>query len=336
LHPPTIPGDGLAHYYRVVAHTASGDVLSTAVGKVAHRLYPGYDKVRVLSTSADRVLLVSPWPLGMAISMTNNRPRTVREKRRALRRGMLSAMGNLRLDQTGPRPKAIDEEIGDLPNPRHSQGMAGRRSPRTPRTSPGVGSATMFRLTTITIAMSLAALLSPGCDKKDDKKGDDKSAKAGDAEAGDAEAVDAEAGDAEAAPPALAFKKLDKFGLEIEVPSDVEVMDGAGESISIFNNDIKVDLALVGDAHPSDIAAAKKSIEMDPNKLKSFTKEVEMEGGWHLEYELSSMMDPTKTLYGVNIRKTFGDKQYACTRNVDSAATRDAIAKACLSLKPAG
>ncbi len=193
----------------------------------------------------------------------------------------------------------------------------------------------MLRLTTISIAMSLVATLSLGCDKKDAKAGDDKSAKAGDK----ADSKDAKAGDkkeAKAAAPALAFKKLDKFGLEIEVPSDVEVMDGAGESVSIFNNDVNINLGVAGDAHPSDFAAAKKSIEMDPNKLKSFTKEVEIEGGWHLEFELSSMMDPTKTLYGVNVRKTFGDKQYTCTRNTDTAKARDAIAKACLSLKAAG
>ncbi len=76
---------------------------------------------------------------------TNNRPSTVREKRRALRRGMLSAMGHLRLNKIGARqiesfkarrkrdgvgPKTINEElailskilgyaeeIGDLPTP---------------------------------------------------------------------------------------------------------------------------------------------------------------------------------------------------------------------------
>ncbi|MCH9684623.1 MAG: hypothetical protein K0V04_24520, partial [Deltaproteobacteria bacterium] len=189
-----------------------------------------------------------------------------------------------------------------------------------------------LRLTTTTIALSLATMLSMGCDKKDDKATDDKAAKTDGKK-------DAKAGapkDTKAAAPKLAFKKLDKLGVEIEVPSDVEVMDGAGESVSIFNNDMSIDVGVAGDAHPSDFAAAKKSIEMDPNKLKSFTKEAEMEGGWHLEFELSSMMDPTKALYGVNVRKTLGGKQITCTRNVDSAATRDAIAKACLSLKAAG
>ncbi len=60
---------------------------------------------------------------------TNNRPSTVREKRRALRRGMLSHLGHLRLDQIGARqvesfkarrkkegvgPKTINEELAIL------------------------------------------------------------------------------------------------------------------------------------------------------------------------------------------------------------------------------
>ena len=60
---------------------------------------------------------------------TNNRPSTVREKRRALRRGMLQSMGHLRLDQIGARqiesykarrkkdgvgPKTINEELAVL------------------------------------------------------------------------------------------------------------------------------------------------------------------------------------------------------------------------------
>lgn len=40
-----VAGDGEHHYYRVVAHGDDGDADSTTVGKYAHRLYPGYDKI---------------------------------------------------------------------------------------------------------------------------------------------------------------------------------------------------------------------------------------------------------------------------------------------------
>lgn len=40
-----VSGDGAHHYYRVVAHADDGDETSIAVGKYAHRLYPGYNKI---------------------------------------------------------------------------------------------------------------------------------------------------------------------------------------------------------------------------------------------------------------------------------------------------
>lgn len=40
-----VAGDGQPHYYRVVAHADDGDAVSPAVGKHAHVLYPGYNKV---------------------------------------------------------------------------------------------------------------------------------------------------------------------------------------------------------------------------------------------------------------------------------------------------
>ncbi len=40
-----VAGDGVHHYYRVVAHAADGDEVSLTVGKHVHRLYPGYNKI---------------------------------------------------------------------------------------------------------------------------------------------------------------------------------------------------------------------------------------------------------------------------------------------------
>ena len=40
-----VAGDGTHHYYRVVAHADEGDELSATVGKYAHRLYAGYNKL---------------------------------------------------------------------------------------------------------------------------------------------------------------------------------------------------------------------------------------------------------------------------------------------------
>jgi len=40
-------------------------------------------------------------------------------------------------------------------------------------------------------------------------------------------------------------------------------------------------------------------------------------------------------LYGVEIRKTIDGKQYSCGRNDRDVANRDAVAKACLTLRAA-
>ncbi|MCH9682141.1 MAG: SMP-30/gluconolactonase/LRE family protein [Deltaproteobacteria bacterium] len=40
-----VAGDGNHGYYRVVAHDSTGDMVSTAVGKYAHVIYPGYNKI---------------------------------------------------------------------------------------------------------------------------------------------------------------------------------------------------------------------------------------------------------------------------------------------------
>ncbi|MBL9102415.1 MAG: hypothetical protein JNL82_15755 [Myxococcales bacterium] len=143
--------------------------------------------------------------------------------------------------------------------------------------------------------------------------------------------------DAKPAPAAMAFKKLDKLPLEIEVPADAEVMDTSVDapSVNVSSGEMTVMVGTVTEAYPSDFAAAKKSVESDPNKFKSFTKQEEKDGGWHLEFELTSMMDQSP-LYGVQIRKVIDGKAYECSRNDRSQAVRDAVAKACQSLRKAG
>jgi len=57
-----VAGDGTHHYYRVVAHADDGDAVSTTVGKYAHRLYAGYNKIsQPLDTGAsDAAAFVEP------------------------------------------------------------------------------------------------------------------------------------------------------------------------------------------------------------------------------------------------------------------------------------
>jgi hypothetical protein len=140
---------------------------------------------------------------------------------------------------------------------------------------------------------------------------------------------------AEVQPAAWAFKNLDKLGAKMELPADATVSDSSGDApgVSIFNNkgDFTVDVNVTTAAHPSTFAAAKKDVEKDPNKFQKFTVEKETPDGWHLEYELESMIDK-KPLYGVQIRKKIGDKSIQCGRNVREEAGRASAAKACTSL----
>lgn len=170
------------------------------------------------------------------------------------------------------------------------------------------------------------------------------SACGGDTKKADVKSSDAKTGgdakkpaDAKPAPAAMAFKKLDKLPLELEVPADAEVMDTSVDApaVNVSSGEMTVMVSTVTEAYPSDFAAAKKSIEGDPNKFKAFTKQEEKDGGWHLEYELSSMIDQSP-LYGVQIRKVIDGKGYECGRNDRSVAVRDAVSKACQTLKKAG
>lgn len=137
-------------------------------------------------------------------------------------------------------------------------------------------------------------------------------------------------------PAAMAPMKLAPLPLQMDLPADASVMDATADApgAMVSTNTFAINVSTVTEAYPSDFAAAKKSIEGDPNKFKAFTKQEEIEGGWHLEFELSSMMDQSP-LYGVEIRKTIDGKQYSCARNDREVANRDAIAKACLTLRKA-
>jgi hypothetical protein len=190
---------------------------------------------------------------------------------------------------------------------------------------------TLITPTTLLLAAFVGGLALPACGGDAAKKGD--ATKTADAKKpeGDAKKPD------EKKPAALAFKKLDKLPLEIEVPADAEVMDASADApnATVSSGDWSINVSTVTEAYASDFAAAKAEIEKDPNKFKAFTKEEKTEGGWHFEYELASMMDQSP-LYGVQIRKTIDGKGYECGRNDRNVANRDAIAKMCQTLKKSG
>lgn len=180
------------------------------------------------------------------------------------------------------------------------------------------------------LLLAALAVSLPACGGDAAKKTDAKV----DAKKGEPDAKKAD--DAKPAPAALAFKKVDPLPLEIEVPTDATVSDASGDApgASVMSGDWMINIATTTEAYPSDMAGAKKDIEM-AGKVKSYTKEAALDGGgWHLEWEATSITG--NNVFGVEVRKIIDGKSYQCARNDPNQANRDAIAKACLSLKKAG
>lgn len=177
----------------------------------------------------------------------------------------------------------------------------------------------------------LIAVVALGACGGDTKKGDVKA----DGKVAEKPAADKKVEEAPK-PAAAAPMKLPPLPLQMDLPSDASVMDATADApgVMVSTNTFAINVSTVTEAYPSDFAAAKKSVEGDPNKFKAFSKQEEIEGGWHLEFELTSMMDQSP-LYGVEIRKTIDGKQYSCARNDRDVANRDAVAKACLTLRKA-
>jgi hypothetical protein len=153
-------------------------------------------------------------------------------------------------------------------------------------------------------------------------------------DAGSEEGGASKPADKATAPAAPTWVAIPHMGLAVEMPGAGEVSDTSADapnaSVSAGNTTVRV--STVTEAYPSSYEAARGQIEKEANPFKKFTKEEQTEGGWHLEYELESMMDKAP-LYGVQIRSTIDGKQYECGSNERDQAARDAIAKACASLK---
>jgi len=181
------------------------------------------------------------------------------------------------------------------------------------------------------LLLAALAVSLPACGgdaaKKTDAKVDAKKAEPGDAKKPD---------EAKPAPAALAFKKVAALPLEIEVPADATLEDAPGDApgATVMSGDWMINIATTTEAYAKDMAGAKKDIEMG-GKVKSYTKEAAIDpGGWHLEWEATSITG--NNIFGVEVRKVIDGKSYQCARNDPNQANRDAIAKACLSLKKAG
>jgi hypothetical protein len=195
----------------------------------------------------------------------------------------------------------------------------------------------MHRISRALLPILGLTLALTACDKKaDDKKDGDKKA-ADDKKGGDAKGGDAKA--AAAAPAKKAFLKVEKMGVQIEVPEGSTIMDGAGTSVMISdaNGGCTVMLSKKDDmsffqTYDATIADIEKG---QMGKKKEMIKnEKTDDSNWTIYYTKESMTDPAKTQYAVDVRKKVGDAEFSCARIEDAEADAKCVLDACLSLKP--
>lgn len=143
-----------------------------------------------------------------------------------------------------------------------------------------------------------------------------------------------------AAAPAEEFtwKPVGGLGIEAEVPADANIDDnteGAGFPTATIWASPTTFVRGDGELSPlKDMEGTKAEVQKDPNPFKKFTKEEETEDGWHLEFELASMMDEAP-IYGVKIRRSIDGNSFDCGSNTRSAEERAKVIKICTSLRKA-
>lgn len=135
------------------------------------------------------------------------------------------------------------------------------------------------------------------------------------------------------------WKKMDKLGLQIEVPASAEFMDtgvdAPGAQFSVGLDDFSVRVNQTTPMYTDDFDKAKAEVEKDiGTKFVKWIKADKIEGGWHFEWQCESSMEAGKMYHGVQIRRTFGDKQVECWEKAPSAEAGARTVKACLSIKP--
>ena len=178
-----------------------------------------------------------------------------------------------------------------------------------------------MKLTVFAVSLSLALF---ACSKKDDESKSGKKGKAG-------KTVTKK-------PAKLKAAKIASMGLALDVPEGTNITDNTKTahfpSATVYASPTFFVTGKNDMFWKKDVAAQKADIKKSPgNKFKKFTKEKAAGDGFHLEYELISMMK--KPLYSFHIRRTIGGKLVDCSTNASSPEERAKGIKMCMSLRPA-
>lgn len=141
-----------------------------------------------------------------------------------------------------------------------------------------------------------------------------------------------------AEPAKLGPVSLASMSLTLDVPAESVVSDNTATagfpSGTLYANPTIFVIGANEMFWKKDLASQKAEIEKDPgNTFKKFTKEEVVEGGFHLEYELASMLDPKETLYGFHVRATIAGKEVDCSSNTKGPAEMARGVTMCKSLR---
>ncbi|MBI3072500.1 MAG: hypothetical protein HYY84_10330 [Deltaproteobacteria bacterium] len=142
-----------------------------------------------------------------------------------------------------------------------------------------------------------------------------------------------------AEPAKPAFLAVPKLGVQIEVPADAKVNDGAGDSVMIMSDSQPDCVVMLSKVNPDiadkfeKVVAEIKNAKMGHGPLKAMTKEENQpNGNWKIEW--TSTSDITKKdLFGVQHRVVLAGTLYDCARKTNTAAGQACVARACSSLK---
>ncbi len=126
-----------------------------------------------------------------------------------------------------------------------------------------------------------------------------------------------------------------KLGVQIKIPSNATVEDGAGDGIMIMasNPECTILLGKVGDMS-EDYDRTIASIEKGHagGKPKSWGKKDKTANGWTITYTATSDIDK-KDKFGVNMRVKVDGNDFDCSRVTDTAEAATCVEQACASLK---
>lgn len=184
------------------------------------------------------------------------------------------------------------------------------------------------------------ALLAFGCG---DKSGESSTPAANKSSETKAEKKADKAPEAPAAAPPKAAEpaplKIEQYGVQIDAPAGAKAESGAGTSLMIMSPEgnctimlSKKDDMSFFPSYDSTVGDIEKGLM--GKKKDMLINEKTDDDNWVIHYTKESMMDPSKTQHGIDVRKKIGEDVYSCGRVVNDEADATCVLNACKSLKP--